>query len=702
MPTNKNKLIEFEQIQQQVVDLFRQPASLTETSDQVITLIRELRIYQDELEQQNVELKRTTRELTRLHQEYRNLYDFAPCGYVTLNPRGLITSTNHLAADLLGTESPARSPSGFSDYLPREHAEAFETAMQKAGVTGKRQSVELSLGDLQHDPVWVRIEIVADRNKNGAVTQWRMVLIDISEQIKTDIDLRFRNRALNEILNKAADGICVCYNTKEYPHVKFTHWNPRMTEIAGYTMDEINQLGWYQSMYPDPEIRKKAIDRMDAMRLGRDISVEDWRITTKGGAEKELSISTSIIRTDRERTYVIAVMREVTQQKVEVKHAHQIKKTESLSRMAGAIAHHFNNTLTVTIGNIQLAREYLAAGESITKNLDKAEHSAQNAADMAGLLLTYIGQDRSKSAPLDLAAICKTQLRLFTVSMPERIRLDTYSATSGTVIEGNRAKIEQALQALLTNACEAVSGNPRGRITVTIGTTKAADIKGGHQFPSEWKHVADKYAVFTVTDTGRGMRDETIDRIFDPFYTDKLTGRGLGLAVVLGIIKAHHGCITVESRLGVGSTFKAFFPQTTKVVTLPEERAGGFTQVVEFFGMVLLVDDNDMILDTSQALLEQLGFEVVIAHDGAEAVATFRDNQAEIRLVLSDLTMPRMNGRETLTAIRRIQHDIPFILTSGFDEARAIGSEHREQPQVFLPKPFNLRSLQEALLKALA
>jgi len=701
MPEHKAAKRKYEQIQQEAVELLQQPALLSDTSDHVVALIRELQSYKDELELQNEELKRATRELTRLHQEYLNLYDFAPCGYVMLDAEGRITSTNQIATRLLGRKHPLLGQSDFVQYIAHEYREPFQSARQEAGETGERQSVELPVNSHQNKSPWVRIEIVADRNESGAVTRWRMVLLDISEQRQADTGLKFRNGTLTNILEKAADGICICYHTTGPPYVKFTHWNHRMTEIAGYTMDEINRLGWYQSLYPDPEIRKKAIDKMNAMRRGRDISAEDWRITTKSGKEKEISIFTSILRQDRERTYVLAVMREVTAQRIKAKHAHQIKKAESLSQMAGAIAHHFNNTLSVTIGNIQLAREYLAAGKSISANLDRAEHSALNAADMTGLLLTYLGQDSSKSEPFDLAAICKRQLRLFAVSVPENIHLETYCAPSGTVIEGNKTKIEQAFQALLTNACEAVLDKPRGRVTVSIGATEASDIKGDHHFPHEWKNTSEKYAVLTFTDTGGGITEQAMDRLFDPFFTDKLTGRGLGLAVVLGIVKAHHGCISVESRVGVGSTFRVFLPLTTPTAAIQAAGACALEQTAEFFGTVLLVDDNELVRDVSSDMLESLGFEVIIAYDGADAVKTFRDNQAGIRLVLSDLSMPRMNGWETLTAIRRIQPGVPFILTSGYDEARAMGGGHKEQPQAFLPKPVTLQSLTEAIIKSL-
>jgi len=227
------------------------------------------------------------------------------------------------------------------------------------------------------------------------------------------------------------------------------------------------------------------------------------------------------------------------------------------------------------------------------------------------------------------------------------------------------------------------------------------DIRGDHRFPIQWQQSSDTYACLTVTDTGHGMATETIGRIFDPFYTDKVTGRGLGLAVALGIVKSVDGCITVESEPGKGSTFRVFLPLFAEAAFQAVDDNTINTNATTERGTVLLVEDEEILLTVAKAMLERLGFDVISAKDGAKAVELFRDKQDEIRLVISDLTMPRMNGWETLAVLRHLQPDVPVILTSGYDKAQVMAGCSNQHPQAFLHKPYQMEALKSAVAKAL-
>ena len=374
----------------------------------------------------------------------------------------------------------------------------------------------------------------------------------------------------------------------------------------------------------------------------------------------------------------------------------QAEKAMSLSRMAGSVAHHFNNMLAATIGNLELAIEKMPPEIGILNHLVDAQKAAMRAAEMSGLMLTFLGQSKKKPKPYDLSENCRQHLVQLRTDMPEGIHLETDLPVPGPVIKADLSQLRQVLSALFINAVEAMNGSS-SRVHVSVGTVKATEIGEGYRVPAEWMPSADAYACLIVTDNGRGMDAKTIGRIFDPFYTDKFTGRGLGLAVAIGIVKAHDGGITVVSEPGHGSTFKVFLPlsdedipryKETAVQTLPEIKRGG---------AVLLVEDHDMVRDITKAILEQIGFEVLIARDGVEAVEIFRENQDDIGLVLSDMSMPRMNGWETLAALRAIRTDIPVILSSGYDEAYVMTDNHSEQPQAFLHKPYQKKTLEKTI-----
>src|SRR5512141_1032194 len=200
---------------------------------------------------------------------------------------------------------------------------------------------------------------------------------------------------------------------------------------------------------------------------------------------------------------------------------------------------------------------------------------------------------------------------------------------------------------------------------------------------------------------GSGIADENIERLFDPFFASKFTGRGLGLSVVLGIAQSHGGAVTVETAPGRGSTFRVFLPLSAeRVIRQPDQAAQ--SPEIDGGGTVLLVDDEPMVRKVGEGALMSLGFAVLLAKDGVEAVEVFRQHRDEVRCILCDLTMPRMNGWETLLALRKLAPGLPVILASGYDKAHVMAGDHPELPQAFLSKPYQLQGLRDAIGRALA
>ena len=325
-------------------------------------------------------------------------------------------------------------------------------------------------------------------------------------------------------------------------------------------------------------------------------------------------------------------------------------------------------------------------------------------------MLTYLGQSFDKLEPLDLSDACRGSLPIIQAIMPGNIVLDTDLPSPGPIIMANVNQIQQVMNNLLTNAWEATAQG-WGAINLSVKTVCAGNIDAVHRFPLDWQPQDNAYACLEVTDAGGGIAEKDIEKIFDPFFTSNSTGRGMGLAVVLGIVRAHDGVVTVESEPDRGSTFKIFFPVSAEEVPLPPDKASQPALIVPSpspimpptadGGMVLLVEDEEMVRNVAAAMIERLGFSVLEAKDGVEAVEMFRHRQDEIRCVLCDLTMPRMNGWETLAALRKLAPDIPVILASGYDKAHVMSGDHPEWPQVFLGKPYKMKGLRDALCKAM-
>ena len=315
-------------------------------------------------------------------------------------------------------------------------------------------------------------------------------------------------------------------------------------------------------------------------------------------------------------------------------------------------------------------------------------------------MLTYLGQSFDKRELLDLAEICRRSLPILQASLPGKVGLKTDLFSPGPAVMANEDEIRQVLTNLITNAWEAF-GEGGGAVYLGVKTVSRADIPTTHRYPLDWRPQDHAYACLEVQDRGSGIADKDIENLFDPFFSSKFTGRGLGLPVALGIVKAHGGAVTVASEPGRGSTFRVFLPLSATALPLEINPALAIPEREEN-ATILLAEDEEMVRDMAAAMLTGLGFTVLSAKDGADAVEMFRQRRNEISLVLCDLTMPRLNGWETLAALRKLAPHIPVIMASGYDKTQVMVGDHPEWPQVFLGKPYTLKELSNAVGQALA
>jgi signal transduction histidine kinase/ActR/RegA family two-component response regulator len=377
----------------------------------------------------------------------------------------------------------------------------------------------------------------------------------------------------------------------------------------------------------------------------------------------------------------------------------QLQKTESLSRMAGAIAHHFNNQLAAVMMNLEMAMSELPRQGELFEQLSESLQSARNAAAVSTQMLTYLGQTSVHREPLDLTTVCQRHLPVIQAALPTNVVLELDLPTPGPTVVASANHMQQILTNLVTNAWEASAGG-QGKIRVNVKIIFAADIPAKNRFPVGWQPQDTGYACLEVADAGCGIAPHDVEKVFDPFFSTKFTGRGLGLPVVLGIVRAQHGVITVESKPGCGSCFRIFIPVATEavprksiLVTQPSKPAGS--------GSLLVVEDEPSVRKAAALAFRRLGYTVLTAQDGVEAVAVFQTHRDEISCVLCDLSMPRMNGWETLSALRKLVPGIPVILASGYSETQVLAGEHPELPQAFLSKPYNLEKLKATLARVL-
>ncbi len=374
----------------------------------------------------------------------------------------------------------------------------------------------------------------------------------------------------------------------------------------------------------------------------------------------------------------------------------QAQKLESLGVLAGGVAHDFNNLLTGILGNASLALDSVGPFSPVRPLLQQAVKAAERAADLTRQLLAYSGKGRFIVEPLSLSALAEETRQLVNLSVPKSVQLKMNLTKDLPLVEADSAQLQQLLMNLVINGAEAM-GDEAGTVQVTTGTQQLeeSDIAAG--FASDQLKPG-LYVFVEVQDTGCGMSEDTKRQIFDPFFTTKFTGRGLGLAAALGIVRGHGGTIKVYSVLNMGSTFKVFLPVSKDQSSLNAGTAAG--QGLEGKGTVLVVDDEEMVRSTARLTLTHFGYEVELAENGHRGVERFKESPEIFSAVLLDLTMPVMGGEEALRRIQSVRPDVPVVLTSGFNEQEAVRRFAGKRLAGFLQKPFTAHQLAQAIRSA--
>ena len=371
------------------------------------------------------------------------------------------------------------------------------------------------------------------------------------------------------------------------------------------------------------------------------------------------------------------------------------QKLESLGVLAGGIAHDFNNLLTAAGGNLDIVQLLMPEDQECHQHLDQVRSALSKAANLTRQMLAYSGRGRFVLQVHDLNAAVKEMTALLEVSIGKNAQLFCDLAPGLPLMEADAAQIQQVIMNLVTNAADAVRGGP-GTIRVR---TRAEAVDGETiarlpvQFMAPGPHV-----VLEVSDSGSGMSPEVQERIFEPFFSTKGAGRGLGLSAMLGILRSHRGGLALASTPGQGTCFTLWFPASPQPRPNPQtsEPVSGNEAIRN--GMILLVEDDTGIRNTTARLLRSLGFPVLEAQDGIDGLTCFAEHGRDICLVLLDLTMPRMDGREFLAEIRKSAPDLPVVITSGYTEQELPAGDPALR---FLQKPYPFSELKAVLSSAL-
>lgn len=382
---------------------------------------------------------------------------------------------------------------------------------------------------------------------------------------------------------------------------------------------------------------------------------------------------------------------------------HHFQRLESLGVLAGGIAHDFNNILTVIRGNAEICQMTMKPGGAEFGFVSEIVNATARAADLTRQMLAYAGKGFFELKVMDIAAEIRELLSLLRSSVPSTIDLETQLETDVFMARCDSGQLHQVLMNAVINASEAIADKYG---IIKIKTSKVTFNSETPPFILEPDNILSEHLCVEISDNGCGMTPDIISRIFDPFFSTKFTGRGLGMASIMGIMKRHLGGIALESTPGHGSVFRYYFPLAQKehdsaVFGSDQSEAFGSMQAMPFSGVALVIDDESEVRNVSTLILERLGFDVVSAADGREALAMIREQVRSLKLVIVDLTMPKMNGLDFFKELRRTEPSVSVLFCSGFHRS-SLPEELIENPNIgFVQKPYSKDDLQREISRIL-
>jgi PAS domain S-box-containing protein len=521
---------------------------------------------------------------------------------------------------------------------------------------------------------------------------------DITERKRAELALR-EEQQLSESLINTLPGIFFMFNRDGY----MVRWNENHARLLGYPPEELRRR--HISELVSGEDRDLVAAKMHEVFSGGTANLEAHIVTAQGERVPFLFTGTRVTRGDEE--YLVGTAIDLTDRKraeqerleIERRLLHS-QKLESLGVLAGGIAHDFNNLLMAILGNLDLALIDLSPVSPARELVEQAMRASRRASDLTRQMLAYSGKGKFVLQGIDLSELVLENAHLLKASIGKTASLALSAAHGLPLIEADPGQVQQVIMNLITNASEAIDEHV-GVVTIATGVQEF-DAAYLARSRVEDKPPPDRYVYVDVSDTGCGMSADTLGRLFEPFFTTKFTGRGLGMAAVLGIMRGHHGAIIVDSEVGRGTTIRVLFPVLGPSPAEVAVAATARKVQPELSGMALVVDDEEIVRSLCVAYLGRLGLRTLVAADGVEALQQFSDHADEIVCVILDLKMPRMDGVSTFRALKRLRPEVQVILCSGYNEQEATREFAGEGLAAFLQKPYGLQDLKRKIEQLLS
>jgi len=621
--------------------------------------------------------------LKESEEKYRTILESIDDGYFEVELTGNLTFFNDALCKITGYKRDELFGMNNREYTTPETAKKMYRIFNQVYRTGKPLRImdyEIILKDGKIIVLEMSTSLI--RNPAGAPVGFRGVIRDITSRRKAEEALKESEEKYRTLSEQSTDAIYITTREGELSYI-----NQSFLDLFGYTKEEIANLK-AQDMYANPADRSRFQRELEKTGSAKDFEVT---LCKKDGAERECLI-TANVRTADDGSIVgyQGIIRDITEKKLLESQLLQAQKMEAIGTLAGGIAHNFNNLLMGIQGNTSLMLLDTNANHPHYERLTNIEKSVQSGSKLTSQLLGYARGGRYEVKPISINRIITDTSATFSMTRKDiTLHQDLEHTLSG--VKADQGQIEQIILNIYVNAAEAMIGG--GELFITTRNISHKDIK-----KKPYTIKPGNYILLTIRDTGTGMDKATQAKVFDPFFTTKglAKGTGLGLASVYGIIKAHGGYIDLESQKGQGTTFFIYLPASKETIGEEIKIPGVIEKGKE---TILLVDDEEIILDVGEALLTSLGYTVLIAHGGKEALEIVRTTlpSSPPDLVILDMIMPSMGGGETYDRMKEFSPTIKVLLSSGYSINGQAKEILKRGCDGFIQKPFTLGEVSKAI-----
>ena len=630
------------------------------------------------------ERKQAETVLSNSEKKYRELTELLPQTVFETDITGKVTYVNKYGYEIFGYDRSdfEKGITVFDIISPPDH-EVLKNNLHKLYTN------QISIGNpysaIRKDRSIIPVQIYSTVIKeNNNIIGFRGIIVDMTERHSFEKKIKDNEENLKTILYSIGDGVIATDNNCNILRInsvaqKYTGWNEE--EAIGKHLTDVLVL-------INPHTREKLKNPVEGVLSSGESCNKPNQSILISKNKKEYIVSEScapIKSTDNNITGVVLVFRDITEEINLQNKLNHSQKMDAIGQLSGGIAHDFNNSLSGIIGAAELLKIKKFPEEKKETLINQILMAAERAGSLTKKLLTFSRKSSKVSSQVDIAKIVKDTIALLEHTIDKNIKISFVNNAKYSLIIGDDSLLQSAFMNIGINGSHAM---PDGGDLSFIMSNLFLDEKYCEY--STFDIESGEYIEIAVRDTGTGMSLETITHIFEPFFTTKEHGKGtgLGLAAVYGTVQEHKGAVTVYSELGVGTVFHLYFPVTKterNIFTTDEAELQGS-------GHVLIIDDEELIRITAQAMLESLGYDVSVAVNGKEGFELFKNSEIKINLIILDMIMPVMGGRETLEKIREIDKNIPVILSSGFTKEKDLEAIKKHNIS-FLDKPFRKADL---------